>query len=172
MQTKTHRHVLPLEPISAAAFAPFGQVIEAGGGAAPVSINDGFAQRFDSSAVVDTAQGHGATRVSIYRSRPRVLPIKLSVVERHLLGSQLFMPLAAASFVVVVAVAGPVPVASALRAFLVSAGQGVNLKAGTWHHPLLALDGSDFLVMDRRGPGGVEDCEVQSLALADVWVEG
>ena len=86
MQTKTHRHVLPLEPISAAAFAPFGQVIEAGGGAAPVPINDGFAQRFDGNAVVDTAQGHGATRVSIYRSRLRVLPIKLSVVERQLLG--------------------------------------------------------------------------------------
>ena len=82
------------------------------------------------------------------------------------------MPLGAASFVVVVAVAGPVPVASALRAFLVNAGQGVNLKAGTWHHPLLALDANDFLVVDRRGPGGEEDCEVQSLALADVWVEG
>lgn len=172
MQTKTHRHILPLAPISAAAFEPFGQIIEAGGSAAPVSINDGFAQRFDSSAVVDTAQGNGAPRVSIYRNRPRVLPIKLSVVERHLLGSQLFMPLGAASFVVVVALAGPVPVTSALHAFLVSAGRGVNLRPGTWHHPLLALDGSDFLVVDRRGTDGVEDCEVHSLALADAWVEG
>ena len=171
MQTKTHRHVLPLEPISAAAFVPFGQIVQAGIGAAPVSINDGFAQRFDSSAVVDTTQGNGATRVSIYRNRPRVLPVKLSAVERHLLGSQLFMPLGAAQFVVVVAVAGPVPAVSALRAFLVGAGQGVNFRPGTWHHPLLTLDASDFLVVDRRGPGGVEDCEVHSLALSDVWVE-
>lgn len=172
MQARTQRHVLPLEPISAAAFLPFGQIIEAGEGAAPVPINDGFAQRFDSSAVVDTAQGSGATRVSIYRNRPRLLPIKLGVMERHFLGSQLFMPLAAAPFVVVVAAAGPAPSVSALRAFLVNAGQGVNLKPGTWHHPLLALDASDFLVVDRRGPGGVEDCEVHSLAASDVWVEG
>lgn len=172
MQARTHRHVLPLEPISAAAFEPYGQIVEAGVGAAPVSINDGFAQRFDSSAVVDTAQRSGATRVSIYRNRPRVLPVKLSVVERHLLGSQLFMPLAATRFVVVVAAAGPVPVASDLRAFLVGAGQGVNFKPGTWHHPLLTLDASDFLVVDRRGLGGGEDCEVHALALADVWVEG
>lgn len=171
MQATTRRHVLTLHPIAAAAFEPFGQIVEAGLGAAPVSINDGFAQRFDSHAVVDTVQGSGATRVSIYRNRPRVLPVKLSVVERHLLGSQLFMPLAAARFVVVVAVAGPVPAVSDLRAFLVGAGQGVNFKPGTWHHPLLTLDASDFLVVDRRGPGGVEDCEVHSLVACDVWVE-
>ena len=172
MQAQTHRHALPLEPISAAAFEPFGQVIEAGEGAAPLSINDGFAQRWDSRAVVDTAQGGGATRVSIYRNRPRLLPVQLSALERHLLGSQLFMPLAATTFVVVVARAGPVPAVSALRAFLVTAGRGVNLKPGTWHHPLLALDATDFLVVDRRGPGGVEDCEVHSLASSGVWVEG
>jgi ureidoglycolate lyase len=30
----------------------------------------------------------------------------------------------------------------------------VNYHRGVWHHPLIALDGvSDFLVIDRGGPG-------------------
>ena len=171
-QTHSPRHVLPLELLSAAAFEPFGQVIEARLGAAPVSINDGFADRYDSAAVVATAQGGGATRVGIYRARRHVLPFQLSGVERHLLGSQLFIPLAAQRFVVVVAVAGPAPQGAQLRAFLVGAGQSVNMAPGTWHHPLLALDDGDFFVVDRRGPGGAQDCEVHLLASAEVWIEG
>lgn len=167
------RHVLLLQPLSAAAFEPFGQVIEAAPGATPVRINDGFAHRYDSAAAVETAQGGGAARVSIYRTRRRELPLQLSVVERHLLGSQLFMPLAALRFVVVVAAAGPPPLISQLRAFQVGAGQGVNLAPGTWHHPLLALDDGDFFVMDRRAPaGGAQDCEVHLLGPAEVWIEG
>jgi ureidoglycolate lyase len=41
-----------------------------------------------------------------------------------------------------------------LRAFRASPRQGINYAKGVWHHPLLALDGiSDFLVIDRGGPG-------------------
>ena len=45
-----------------------------------------------------------------------------------------------------------------LRAFLAQPGEGVNYAPGTWHHPLLALNEvSDFLVIDRSGPGN--NCE-------------
>lgn len=169
MLTPRHRTTLMLEPLTAAAFEPFGQVVEAG--ADPVTINDGFARRFDSSAVVDVARGDGTPRVSLYRARPRLLPLQLSLVERHLLGSQLFMPLSGAQYVVVVAAAGAAPSVESLRAFLVVAGQGVNLSAGTWHHPLLALDAADFFVLDRVGPGGAVDCEVHSLVDAEVWLD-
>ena len=41
-----------------------------------------------------------------------------------------------------------------LRVFLASADQGVNYRAGTWHHFSLALNSqSDFLVVDRKGKG-------------------
>ena len=44
----------------------------------------------------------------------------------------------------------------------------VNYHAGTWHHPLLALDGiSDFLVIDRAGPGNNCD-EVELTAMFTV----
>ena len=77
------------------------------------------------------------------------------MLERHPLSSQLFMPLDDASFLVVVAAKGADVIApSAVRAFLTNGRQGVNYHAGTWHHPVIALDrGTDFLVVDRAGSG-------------------
>ena len=71
-------------------------VIEAALGAAPVRINDGFADRYDSATVVETAQCGGVARVSLYRTRRRELALQFRVAERQLLGRQLFMPLAPA----------------------------------------------------------------------------
>jgi ureidoglycolate lyase len=167
------RHTLSVEPLTAAAFLPFGDVIEATAGIAHHAINDGHALRFDALADIDTARAGGRPRLSIFRASPRVLPLHVTLVERHRLGSQLFMPLAPQRFLVVVAEAGARPTAPSLRAFLAGPGQGINLRPGTWHHPLLALDdGGDFLVIDRAADESPEDCEVCHLAqaTADVWI--
>jgi ureidoglycolate lyase len=80
------------------------------------------------------------------------------MLERHPLGSQLFMPLSADPFVVVVAPPAAVPDREAVRAFLTNGRQGVNYRRGAWHHPLIALAaGREFLVIDRGGPG--ENCD-------------
>lgn len=165
------RRVLLLEPLSAARFAPYGDVIEATPDAPHHGINDGFAERYHDLARIDTARDGGRTLVNIFRTRPRALPLQLSVMEHHRLGSQLFMPLSPQRFIVVVAEAGPVLRAEALKAFVASPGQGVNLARGTWHHPLLALNaGGDFLVIDRGGPGPAEDCVVQALDQQEIWI--
>jgi ureidoglycolate lyase len=162
------RHALRVEPLSAAAFAPFGQVIEVSG--SYQLINDGNAERFHDLAQIETTADGGRTLVNIFRAKPRVLPLRLSLVERHQLGSQLFMPLTPQHFLVVVAAAGPAPQADALRCFVAREGQGVNLARGTWHHPLLALgQGGDYLVIDRGS--NTDDCEVHPLDQAEVWVE-
>jgi ureidoglycolate lyase len=164
-------HQLCLEPLSAEAFAPFGEVVAIAADTPHRSINAGYAQRFDGLAHIDTTEAGGQTILSIFRTQPRQLPFKLSVMESHQLGSQLFMPLGGQSFVVVVAKAGPPPQPEGLRAFWVPPGQGVNLARGTWHHPLLALDAAgDFLVIERGGLGVAEDCEENDLTLANVWV--
>jgi ureidoglycolate lyase len=166
------RTVLRTEPLSAASFQPFGQVIEAGPGVAHHLINNGYADRYHDLARVDTASAGGRTLVNIFRARPRTLPLRLSLVERHQLGSQLFLPLSPQRFIVVVATAGPAPRPEALRCFLASAGQGVNLSRGTWHHPLLAMaTGGDFLVIDRGAPDATEDCDVYRLDRTEVWIE-
>ena len=166
------RHLLRLEPLAAASFEPYGRVIEASPVVAHHRINDGYAERYHDLARVDTASAGGRTLVNIFRAKPRTLPLKLSLVERHLLGSQLFVPLSPQRFIVVVATAGHAPQPEALRCFLAGAGQGVNLSRGTWHHPLLALDaGGDFLVIDRGAPDAIEDCEVHRLDQTEVWIE-
>jgi ureidoglycolate lyase len=168
-----HRHVLRIEPLTAEAFKPFGEVIEAGAAAPHYTINEGYAERYNALARIDAGLDGGLPILSIFRAVPRVLPFRLSLIERHRLGSQAFVPMAAQRFLVVVAEAGPLPHIDQLRCFMATAGQGVNYSRGTWHHPLLAIDaGGDFLVIDRSGPGAAQDCEERSLGDDDVWIEG
>ncbi|MDB5931543.1 MAG: ureidoglycolate hydrolase [Polaromonas sp.] len=166
---------LPIEPLTAAAFEPFGEVIEAAGAAERIAINEGFSERFHALARVDlgdAADGPAQALINIFRSKPRQLPMYLRMLERHPLGSQSFTPLAPGTFLVVVAPGAPdqpAPDLAGLRCFLAAAGQGVNYARGTWHHPLLSLHAvSDFLVVDRAGPG----LNLQEFALApeSVWI--
>jgi ureidoglycolate lyase len=167
------RLALKLEPLVAAPFAPFGDVIEIAADTPHHPVNQGYAERFHDLARVDTGRAGGHTLVSIFRTRARTLPLRLRLVERHVLGSQAFVPLSRQRFLVVVAPAGPPPSAALLRCFVAAPGQGVNLAPGVWHHPLLALDaGGDFLVIDRGGPGAAGDCQEHALDGPEVWVEG
>ena len=165
------RFILSVEPLTAREFAPFGDVIEAREDTPSHAINRGFARRFESLAAIDTAAPGGTTTVAIVRAIPRALPFNVVMLERHLLGSQAWVPLSARPWLVVVAPAGSVPEPSALRCFVCSGGQGVNYARGTWHHPLLALGAeSDFLVIDRAGPAGEVDCEEHAWDGASVWI--
>src|SRR5258706_2333299 len=97
-------NILDLEPLTRAAFAPFGDVIEAGAAAAVFPINQGSATRFHDLARIDTATGGGRTVVSLCRAQPRTLPFAVAMLERHPLGSQAFVPLSPAQrYLVVVA---------------------------------------------------------------------
>jgi ureidoglycolate lyase len=163
---------LTVEPLTRAAFAPFGEIIDTAGDGPRRLINAGFAERFDGLAELDTGREGGQPSLSVFRAMPRQFPLRLSLVERHRLGSQAFMPLAAQPFLVVVAAAGAPPSADRLHCFLAARGQGVNLSAGTWHHPLLAFgEAGDFLVIERRAPGGAEDCEEFPLDEPELWIE-
>jgi ureidoglycolate lyase len=144
-----HR-VLPVEPLTAAAFAPFGDVIAPESAKRIYPVNDGTAQRFHDLAEVDTASGGVRTLVSIFRAEPRLLPFAISMLERHPLGSQAFIPLLGHPYLIAVSESPQ----HRPRVFLAAHGQGVNYRPGTWHHPLIALNAtSDFLVIDRGGAG-------------------
>ena len=149
---------LPVEPLTAAAFAAFGDVIEPASAKAVYAVNDGTAQRFHDLATVDTGSDGGRTLVSIFRAQPRPLPFTIRMLERHPLGSQAFIPLVACRYLVAVSEHPQ----TRPRVFLATAGQGVNYRPGTWHHPLIALDSErDFLVIDRGGPGN--NCDESGL---------
>jgi ureidoglycolate lyase len=140
------------ELLTAEAFAPFGEVIEASGQAEQLAINYGMTTRFHDLATIDVEDGGGRPIVSIFRGRPLAPPV-LRIFERHPLGSQGFIPLSGRPFLVAVAPAGAFDV-RAVRLFRAAPSQGVNYAKGVWHHFLLPLDAeSDFLVIDRAGPG-------------------
>jgi len=151
------------EPLTAEAFAPFGSVIEAGDDAVKIDINQGHAIRYDRLAEIDVADEGGGGAISLFRARP-LAELILKQFERHPLGSQSFVPLSGRPYLVAVAPAGPFDYAK-VRLFRAEGHQGVHYRKGVWHHFLLVLDESDFLVVDRAGPG--DNLDEVELAPAD-----
>jgi ureidoglycolate lyase len=151
------------EPLTAEAFAPFGKVIEASEAAAKLDINQGHAVRYDSLAEIDAGDEGGTAVVSLFRAKP-LSELVLKTFERHPLGSQTFMPLGGRPYLVAVAAAGDFD-PTQIRLFRAEGDQGVHYHKGTWHHFLLVLEDSDFLVVDRAGSG--DNCEEVALGTGD-----
>lgn len=153
---------LEIQPLTAKAFAPYGEMIAVDAATRHFSINGGNTERYHDLANLDPGP-EGKLIVSIFRGQPRLLPFAVTMMERHPLGSQAFIPLGQHPYLIVVARPGPQPGPDDLHAFLAQPGQGVNYATGVWHHPLLALNEiSDFLVVDRSGPGN--NCDEAAIA--------
>lgn len=150
--------MIAARPLTGAAFAPYGDVVEAGGQGR--WINDGHAWRSEAGApVLDRAGGRAA--LAVFRARARDATGPWHALERHRLGSQTFVPLGAARCLVIVALGDAAPDPTTLAAFVTRAGQGWTLAPGTWHHALIALDDADVVVLERAAD--TADCEVVHL---------
>ena len=137
------------EPLTAAAFAPFGDVLEAAGDPDRI-INQGFCGRWHDRARLDFGPDARAG-MSIFNAKPRTLPYTLDMVERHPEGSQAFVPMSLAPFLVIVA-----PDESGRpgrpRAIVTAPGQAINFHRNTWHGVLTPLHAPGlFAVVDRIG---------------------
>jgi ureidoglycolate lyase len=152
------------EPLTAAAFAPFGQVLEAKDGAGNAA-NQGTALRVDRVAALLSTRAGCAPNLAMIRALPQPLPLPLRLLERHPCSSQAFIPLQCRRYLVVVAPtsASGEPDWSAVRAFVAAKGQGINYAAGTWHHPFTALDAPAELAMLAWEDGTKHDCEERAL---------
>ena len=151
---------LQIETLTREAFAPFGDVIQLEG-AHHYPINLGTTERFHDLAKVDVADEGGRPLINVFRGQPRELPFEIRMMERHPFGSQTFIPMEDSPYLIVVALPGPL-VFENFRAFITKGWQGINYARNTWHHPLLALGKvSDFIVIDRGGPGN--NCIEESL---------
>lgn len=139
------------EPLSADAFAPFGDVLEVRGAPDRV-INRGLCGRWHDVARLDFGPG-GRAGISMFLAEARTLPYRLDLLERHPEGSQAFLPMHGQDWLVIVA-----PDESGRpgtpRAFMAGGDQGVNFHRGTWHGVLTPLhDPGLFAVVDRIGEG-------------------
>ncbi|MDO9525395.1 MAG: ureidoglycolate lyase [Gemmobacter sp.] len=135
------------QPLTAAAFAPFGDVLDASGTPDKI-INAGLCGRFHDRARLDFG-ADGRAGVSVFHAEPRSLPYTFDLIERHPEGSQAFLPMTQHPFLVIVA-DDP---SSTPRAFLTNGAQGINLHCGVWHGVLTPLHAPGlFAVVDRIGP--------------------
>tara|TARA_R110000868_G_scaffold411515_3_gene704997 strand:- start:1416 stop:1907 length:492 start_codon:yes stop_codon:yes gene_type:complete len=137
------------EPLTEQAFAPFGDVLAISGPVDKV-INAGMCDRYHDRARLDFGD-RGRAGISIFKAQARSLPYTCDLLERHPDGSQAFIPMSQAPWMVIVAPdAGGTP--GAPRAFLPAPGQGVNFLRGIWHGVLTPLaEPGLFAVIDRIG---------------------
>ncbi len=138
------------QPLTAAAFAPFGDVLDASG-APDKLINAGLCGRYHDRALLNFSDGQAG--ISIFDAEPRALPYSCDLLERHPDGSQAFIPMTQHPFLVIVAPDDNgkpgIP-----QAFITSPGQAINLHRGVWHGVLTPLHAPGlFAVVDRIGGG-------------------
>lgn len=121
------------EPLTAEAFAPFGEVL---------SVPDAAGRNYFDRAL-SNRRALARPSISLLR-KPEVasLPLVATQMERHEFSSQSFVPLDAGPWLVVVAPHANRggPDMQAARAFIAEPRQGVTYGANVWHHPLTILD--------------------------------
>ena len=140
---------LRLEALTAAAFAPFGDVIDVTRDCERRLINEGRTVRHHALAAIDCTGPDARAGISLFRAQAVAAGIELRGLERHPHGTQAFINVSRHRFAIVVAPPGDLD-EGAIRGFLASADQSISYHRGTWHHYLLALDApSDFVVVDR-----------------------
>ncbi len=138
--------VITIAPLTAQAFAPFGDVLDCAGAPDKI-INQGLCARFHNRAKIELTDGTAG--ISLFRSEVRALPYTLEMMERHPLGSQAFIPMSHDPFLVIVAEDKGGAPATPL-AFVTTPGQGINFHRNTWHGVLTPLRAPGlFAVVDR-----------------------
>ena len=139
-------HTLNTEPLTPQSFAPFGDVLDATGDHR--LINQGQCRRHHNRATLDFT--NATPGISIFHAEARSLPYTLTMIERHPLGSQAFIPMTQHPFLIITATDPH----SKPRAFLTNGAQGINLATGSWHGVLTPLTAPGlFAVVDRIGDG-------------------
>lgn len=153
------------EPLTAAAYAPYGRVLSADRDDVPAKpANQGTAARRD--FLVELANHRPGARLNLasFRCAPRTgWPMPLVLLEKHPASTQVFVPMNARRYLVVVALGGEGPDLGTLRAFLAGPTQGISYHPGVWHHPMIALDDSTDFTCLVWEDGSEGDCTVVDL---------
>ena len=118
-----------------------------------ININDGYAKRFNDLCRINTSSKKGSTIVSIFSAKKRKFPMNIRMMEKHILGSQAFIPMEETTFLVFVAPKGKKPNIKKLKSFIIPEQIGINYRPGIWHFPLISTKNMNFLVIDRKGKG-------------------
>lgn len=128
---------IELEPLTAKSYARYGNVIAANERWRPA--NQNTAKKSEHLAELVDRRGARAN-LSVFRCAPRSLPHAVTLLEKHPASTQLFVPMNAERYLVIVALGDDKPDLTTLRAFEASPTQGITYHPGVWHHPMVALE--------------------------------
>jgi ureidoglycolate lyase len=145
-------YTVSLEPLTAEAFAPFGDV---------ASRRTGERRRYLPTML---NRANEAQSFSLWISGAAALgrlPLRATTLERHPYSAQTFVPLGSARYLAVVCSAAPDgdPDLTTLRGFIAGPDQVVTYARNVWHHPMTVLDAPmEFAVA--MGVTGLQDDDV------------
>ncbi|MFT3766924.1 MAG: ureidoglycolate lyase [Minicystis sp.] len=155
--------ILTCSPLTPDAYAPYGHVIMASPRGEPGKpANQGTARRFDHLASLDDLRpGRAKLNVTVFRCAPRPTgPFAVELLEKHPASTQIFVPMNAERYLVLVARGGDRPDLATLGAFIATGTQGVSYHPGVWHHPMIALDREIEFACFVFEDGSADDCTV------------
>ncbi len=130
--------MIKTRPLVPEAFAPFGQVLRSGAGDTKM-IRDGQVLMTKTLAEVDH-EPEGSDFAIDFHDVPALSgPLVIREAERHLQSAQVFVPVNASRYLVVVWPGDPGPGVEPI-AFIAGAQDVIVYNPGTWHHGIVALD--------------------------------
>lgn len=139
---------IAVEPLDAAAFAPFGEQLGARDDDRALERNTYAA----TARVYRTTPPHTPKGIEFLAFRSRFRPLEVKFLERHVELSQAFIPLGGQPYVCAVArpdaeLVDGIPAPGEIRSFLVPGDCALQLHPGTWHEPPFPLaDGQTMLI--------------------------
>ena len=157
--------VVNVKPISAEAFAEYGDLLEK-----PRS-----GSRQDFAALVENRRSNARVNLALVRCEPFAAGTLIGTLERHAFSTQFFAPLDVDEYLVVVARddGREQPDLATISAFRVGAHQAISYHSGTWHAGMTTLGGPGTFAMMVHEDGSGADCEFIELPqkLRVSWVD-
>lgn len=138
------------QPLTSAAFAPFGDVVETPG-----------LGRVYFDQTLTNRRVSAKPSVSIARMAPSPVPFSLLRMERHEFSTQTFAPMEVGRWLVVAAPHAPGggPDMSKARAFLPQPGQAITYAVDVWHAPMSVFDCEGLFAIFMWNDGTATDTE-------------
>jgi ureidoglycolate lyase len=153
----TEAMTLRAEPLTSAAFLPYGEVIECPAMPGRTYFEDSLA----------SLRPKARPSISLIIKEPlAALPLRSTMMERHEFSSQSFVPQEAGRWLAIVAPHTPQggPDMARARAFLCQPNQGVTYGANVWHHPFTVIDRAARFVIVMWRDGTTTDEEFVKVA--------
>ena len=140
---------LQIKKISKDNFSKYGQLVSTKD-IESQNINEETTKSFYDLVDIEIYGEDKKCRINIFKATKRIFPLEINMLENHPFSSQAFIPLQKTNFIVVVAPVSDKPDLNLIESFHVSPEEGINFKPKVWHFPLIAVENSNYLTIDKK----------------------